>query len=725
MSEEPTRRIRFGELEVDLSLGEAFKSGRPVHLQEQPFRILKILLERPGELVTREELRQEIWGGEVFVDFDRSLNTAVARLRETLGDSPNRPVYIETVPRKGYRFIAPLADRPNGADREESSAGVREAAPVSRRSLRLYQALLGILGVVALYLAVAHFRGTPPEGTSLPLRKFTVKPPVAVGPFEAAISPNGRHVAFTTSEAPGAEGKLWIHHFGEQRSLALDGTEGADGIFWSPGSEFIGFAAGGALKKVPVTGGPTVQICSLPCARFEGAAWSPGGDLIALACNEVIYEVPARGGAADPRILPEEAGGPEPPAEENQPPSLVYAGLGSFLPAEAGPRVLLYFYRNTIIVRDLESDRREVLGFGVLPYYSPSGHIVYNSDSFTAEVWALPFSLDTLKATGEAFLIAQKASRPTVAADGTLAYLDIGGITRERLVWLDRRGAEAGEIGQVEGSITGPGTALSPDGQHVAGAAWEGSSHALWTWSLDRGVRMPWSPHGTRDAIPIWSADGGEIAFSSYRADNWDIFLRRANGSGEPTPLVATPNNEWAADWSSDGRHLLYVVDDPVTRNDLWRLERTGDGNGWQPHPFLQTPFQETVPKLSPDTRYIVYTSDESGRPEVYVESFPGGGDRAILSNSGGLQPRWSRDGKELFYTERSTLMAVSVSGGPGLTLGRPQRLFDHRTFSGFPVPQYDVSTDGRRFLVSELVGEASIRVVQNWFAEFKDRPRE
>ena len=161
-------------------------------------------------------------------------------------------------------------------------------------------------------------------------------------------------------------------------------------------------------------------------------------------------------------------------------------------------------------------------------------------------------------------------------------------------------------------------------------------------------------------------------------------------------------------------------------------MERNGEGGDWEPHPYLQTPYGEHLAKLSPDGRFLVYRSNESGRNEIYVRPFPEGGARTAVSTNGGEQPRWSRDGKEIFYVEGTTLVAVEVSTSPDFSVGSVTRLFEHRVLarqSGWPVAQYDVSTDGRRFLFAapgdeEAEQEVKIRVVQNWYEEFRGRER-
>ena len=339
----------------------------------------------------------------------------------------------------------------------------------------------------------------------------------------------------------------------------------------------------------------------------------------------------------------------------------------------------------------------------------------------------MPFSLETLKADGEAFPISENSLYPTVAGDQTLVYLDGTGSGQQQLVWLDRRGEKMGQIGQAQLAIRDP--VLSPDGRAVAVSALETSDQDVWIWNIARGVKTRLSSHPERDFLPVWSPTGEEIAFSSNRAGNFDIFLRQADGGGEANALAATARTEYLSDWSRDGKNLLYARDAPETGLDLWRLERAEDGSGWEPHPFLQTPFRETAATFSPDGRYVAYLSHESGQDEIYVQPFPESGRKLTVSSNGGRQPRWARDGKELFYVEGSTLVAVSVSTGSTFSVGAATRLFEHPGLRGERLfPQYDISADGQRFILAETVGlgadapKPSIHVVQNWFAEFRDQ---
>ncbi len=296
------------------------------------------------------------------------------------------------------------------------------AAPETalRKHLRLYQALFAAAAVAFLALAMVHLRQPAHEA---PLRRFAITPAVDV-PTSAteagvAVSPNGRHIAYTRA---GAEGKLWIRDLDQSQPRVLEGTDGAVLPFWSPDSSFVGFAADGELKKIAVAGGIPIRLCPLPSLTFAGGSWSADGQSIAFSAGSYdIYEVPARGGEANLVIEKEQPG-----STEGGPTG--FLAQPHFLPAGAGTRVLVYTFgaatRRTMMLQDLDGGRREILGPGTQPFYSSSGHLIYQSDLGADELWALPFSLSSLRAVGEAFPITQNGGGPTVAADQTLVYLD-------------------------------------------------------------------------------------------------------------------------------------------------------------------------------------------------------------------------------------------------------------------------------------------------------------
>ena len=595
-------------------------------------------------------------------------------------------------------------------------------AAQKRRRLKdrvLYATVFVLLAAVAvLWLRGPGFRGPRP------LRRFALTPSVGVntGLFQgnAAISPNGRHVAFIS---PGDDSSLWVQDLDRREPRAIEGTQGAYAPFWSPRSDFIGFHSGGELRKVSVEGGPSVRLCAVPSGG-AGGTWSFDGEVIVFAARgedsaRGLYEVPARGGVARLLLSPKDVEG----AQEGE----WVLGLPHFLPPEAGRRVLAFFAGNfsgqKIVVQDFETGRQRVLGPGTFPFFSSSGHLVYQSSTLTPhDLWAMPFSLDTLQADGEAFPIVENAFQPTVAADQTLVYLDSPDLGKGRLVWLDRAGRNLKAVGFTGDALRSP--ALSPDGRRVAVTATEGANADVWVYDMGRGVRTRISNAPGRDRRPQWSPDGEQIAFSSNRSGNSDVFLRRADGSGEESALLSSPAREVLGDWSRDGDYLLFH-----SAFDLYHLQRKKDT--WEQHRITETQFLEAVPKLSPSGRYIAYASSESGRWEVYVQTFPEPGGRVTVSSNGGTKVRWSRDGKELFYVEGETLIAVEVSTEGGFSIGKSTRLFDHPGLRpGGNYAPYDVSAEGERFILVEPITETgevpkpTIRIVQNWFEQFRERPR-
>ena len=597
------------------------------------------------------------------------------------------------------------------------------AARAAEKQQRLHKT--GFFATAALLAAafaviIAMWLAGPGPAEPPPLRRFAYAPPEDLSPglffgLPAAISPNGKHIA------AGGVGslRLWIQDLDQQQPREIEGAEGAWSPFWSPGSDFSGFAAGNELKKVSVQGGLSVRLCELPGGIFYGGSWSPDGELIVFGSGPpyVLYQVPARGG--DPELLISR----EVAESTSEGPT---GALVSpyFLPGEAGPRVLVFTFGSasgtTMMLQDLESGRRETLGPGHQPFYS-AGHIVYQLAPGTQDLWALPFSLETLTATGEPFPFVQAARSPTAGADGTLVYFDGTGRGVDRPTWFDRRGTRMEDVGR--GQTRTLDLSLSPDERRVAFSAEENGNRDIWVHDIELGVKTRVTTDSDLDFRPIWSPNGEEIVFSG---GNQDILLRRADGSGEARALLDTPATERVSDWSRDGKYILYVVIDPENSADLWYLERSQEG-GWEPHLFLQTAFRERSPSLSPDGRFVAYASNESGRDEIYVQPFPKGGRRTTVSNNGGWEPRWSPDGRELFYVEGTTLTAVSVDTSATFSARSRTPLFEHPNLSNPYYPQYDISADGQRFIIPTPVEDAPgakpmIRVVQNWAEEFRDR---
>ncbi len=593
------------------------------------------------------------------------------------------------------------------------------------KAVWLVAAVTVIVACAAIAPRVFHL--SPHVGESRTV-KFTLTPTGlgrsgAEGEIDAqvSVSRDGKHIAYVGQ--PG--GQLWIRDLDQEIAHPVSGATGVYQVFWSPDNQSVGYAAGRGcgitggcdLVTLPLQGGAPVPVMKLQGA-FRRADWSPDGRTILLCDTTGLYTVPAKGGSAT-RIVAH-------PHIEHP----------SFLDLPGGRRGYLYqafdgeHPTHAIYVQVAGEDRRRLVATSssVNPYpaYSPTGHIIYvDGQRGDTAIWALPFSLETLQPTGNPFQIAIHGASPALSATGTLVYSDVPS-DRKQLLWVDRAGQKLGATGEPHRQN---GPTLSPDGRHLAVEIMD-STPDLWIYELDVATRTRVTSDAALEVPGNWTPRGDRITYASDRNGSLDIFSKSSNGSGEDALLVGTTQNEASPAWSPDERYLLYSTFAPETKFDLLYRERRQDGSFGDPAVFLKTRFAEVAAQFSPDGRFVVYVSDESGRNEVYVRDFPGGTNHWQISTGGGIAPRWNRNG-EIFYVERTRLMAVKVATRPAFTHAVAAGLFEKPLLrlvnaGGVIVfPQYDVSADGTRFVILDTPpGEPplSIHVVYNWFESFRNR---
>ena len=372
-----------------------------------------------------------------------------------------------------------------------------------------------------------------------------------------------------------------------------------------------------------------------------------------------------------------------------------------------------------------EDELRTLVEGGWSGAYSPSGHIVFDRPTDAEDgLWALPFALDVLQPTGEAFRITERGRLPSVSENGTLVYLDTAGEALPQLVWRDRHGRKLGTIGQPQTGLRDP--VISPDGRRVAVRALQGNNYDIWVHDIERPAKQRLTFDSPVESRPQWSPTGRQVAFQSIRKGDFDIFRRAADGTGDAERLVEEEGDERPYGWSWDGVYLVYTIERGGDL-DIRYLKRTGHGGDYESVVFLETPFNEGAPNISPDGRFIAYCSNESGENQVYVSSFPSGDGKWQVSTSGGCQPRWSPRGDEIFYVQYDTLMAAKVRSSPSFATLSTTPLFSDRRLLGFLAVgvTYDVSADGRFVMVdteeSEEAKPPTIHVVENWYEEFRD----
>jgi dipeptidyl aminopeptidase/acylaminoacyl peptidase len=354
--------------------------------------------------------------------------------------------------------------------------------------------------------------------------------------------------------------------------------------------------------------------------------------------------------------------------------------------------------------------------FATPPGPRASGYVLFSREG---TLMAQPLDSGRLELSGDAVPIAEQVARNgdfSVSSTGVLVYatsLGVGGASR--LSWYDRHGKFLGAAG-APSFITD--VQLAPDGTRVAAVRSPGGRQAIWVDEFARGVSNRITPPDT-SIRPVWSPDGNRLVFESASS----IFVKAANNAGNEQVLFKFERPTDPLDWSRDGRWLLYQEMDPKTKHDLWALPMEPGKPAGKPMVFLQTAFDESDGKFSPDGRFVAYTSDESGRIEVYVASFPEPSLRVPISNGGGYQPRWRRDGKELLYfAPGGNLMSVDVTLGGTFQAGVPKALFRVAIYGGGSTQhRWDITADGQRFLIATVGGDTSasapLTLVQNWTA--------
>jgi eukaryotic-like serine/threonine-protein kinase len=595
------------------------------------------------------------------------------------------------------------------------------AAPARRPWLPW--AVAGIATAVAGTLAAIHFREPPPRAEIV---RFQISAPDKLGFGPAfALSPDGRQLAFT---APAADGRtfIWVRPLNSVESKALPATEGANYLpFWSPDSRFLVFATGGKLRKVDAAGGPAQVLCDAPPIVI-GGSWSPAGVILFSSNSGVILKVPAGGGVATPvtKLLPQDS--------YHCHPSFLPDGRHFLYARISSQTVTQGMFLGSVDVKPEDQGSRRVTTaqYAIyMPGAAPnSGYLLFLRDR---SLMAQPFDAGRLETQGEAIPVADPVAQYvtrglfSASANGTLAYQSGSGASI-RLTWYDRHGNMLDYIAEPS-PFRHP--RISPDGTRLAIRRQDlvSGNFDVWLRDLTRpgGMRFTFDP--AAEGMPVWSPDGKQIIFVSNRSGVDDLYLKPSNlGVGEKL-VLHTSEPKGPTDWSPDGRYLIYSSEDPKTGSDLWLLPNPGDPSGdHTPILFLRTEFRETQAQFSPDGRWVAYMSDASSKPEIYVRPFPPSKDGAgvwMISDGGGVQPRWNRNGKELLYFNGRRLMSAEIATAGGFRASQAKPVMDVALplYGGgdiFSALDWDVSPDGKRFLlVTESADRASapITVVLNW----------
>lgn len=708
-------RLHFGSVTLIPDERLVLKDGRPVPLTPKAFDLLAILSAHPGHLLTKEDLMQALWG-DVAVE-ESNLAYHVFAIRKALGDAAENGQYIETVPKRGYRFTATVTAGDGGSgqpppldgseDTPVATAAEGFAPPPSSRPSRSRLAAAAWFAAGALAIGVvALVTAWRPAPVPTPIRAQ-----IAAGvqlseasPF--ALAPDGQQLVFAGS-GPDGINRLWVRRLDTGVVRPLAGTETSLGgltppMFWSPDSQSIAFDAAGFLKRVDVRGGART-ICSLP-ALAVGGSWNaddvflvgqPEGGLLRCAAengaaSELTRPDPAQGESAHvfPSFLPDKR-------------HFLYLSVSRDAPERSG------IYIGSLDDRPGTARRDRLIATGFAAAYArtsgtSAGHVLFVRDSI---LFAQGFDEHALQLTGEPIALAEPVGSFLDAAFFAVSQNDViafrGSDNEFQLTWLDRRGDAVGVVGDVGrySAVT-----MSPDGSEVATVKKVGpnTDQDLWTFDVARPAmaRVTFQPQ--LEDSPVWSADGKRLLFTTGGRIG-TILEQALDGESAPQTLLKGGEHLLPMSVSADGRFLLYaVVTIGPTRVDTWVLSLDDTGRRF---PLVQRAFDQWQAQFSPDGRWVAYVSNESGRNEVLLRRFVVPADGAtvepetmVVSSGGATAPRWRADGKELFFIAADgSVMAADVDLGARMPVGTPRALFQIPRASG----DWAVAADGSRFLVA------------------------
>jgi Tol biopolymer transport system component len=597
--------------------------------------------------------------------------------------------------------------------------GREEQAAAAPRPSRLPWMAAAVLLIAAIAGWVFAWRR---ESAAAPPRyEFQVLPPAeasfvfGTNSGGSAISPDGKTLAFVANK----DGKatLWLRRLDSLETRELPQTEGAYYPFWSPDSRFVGFFTEAKMKKLDVSGSAATPEVICDAVEGRGAAWSPTGT--------ILFSFGGPGGVL--HRVRDSGGKPERFGNVNRERGELGHRWPSFLPD--GRRYLVNLRTASpqttgIYLGSLDAPGQMVqIATGMKAVYAPPAHgrpgylLAARGRTLVAQV----FDPDRKRVEAPAiavaevgFLSSMGTANYSLSANGVLAFGSTG-TPATRMTWFSRDGRELGTIGPPAAWLS---LNLSPDQRTVA--MWredaEALNHDIWLAEAARGTLTRLTSHPGVEAMPTWAPDGASVVVGAVRVGGPNLMVIPLRGSGDGEFLLPPGETRIPSDWSRDGRHILYSSLSRTAALDVYAISIPGR----VPTPFVQADFNEAEAKFSPNGRWVAYTSNESGRFEIYVQRFPAGGDKSRISTNGGTQPRWRRDGREMYFmAPDGTLMAADVKAGERFEAGAPRALFRTNTpyQSALAVGlHYDVSADGQRFLVNALANElAPMTVVVDW----------
>ncbi|HVT37410.1 MAG TPA: hypothetical protein VHE78_00035, partial [Gemmatimonadaceae bacterium] len=613
-----------------------------------------------------------------------------------------------------------------GAARNSAPAMARRRTRASAWSLASplpWAIAFGVASAAAVLAAAWGWRRLP-AAAQQPGVRFTLQTAAGSGlafPYfgaatTVAISPDGRMVVY--SATGGASGnQLYLQSLGELRPRLLPGTEGARFPEFSPDGRWLAYVSNDQkLRKTPVEGGASTTLCDV--GYPNGLTWLSNGSIVsgklAVSAAHGLWRVPATGG-------------------EPQRFSSVDSARGErvqWFPRSANAGQLVFYTSGTAGVADTHigvaraetgesTQLTNLLGSFALGLVN--GYLLYVRNDGT--LMAAPFDTRSLRAgppipIADSVAVALNVAAAALSASGSLAYVRGGGVTE--VVTVDERG-EARLLLDERRAYAHP--RMSPDGRKIAFDVASSQGSDIWLYDLTSRTLERLSSEGVSDR-PEWTPDGKRLLYSSIQKDKkpqyYALWWQAADGSAPAELLYAAAENIREGMVAPDGRSLVYREDSRHTNRDVYLLPLVGERT---PQPLLTSPYDELMPRISPDGKWLVYVSDESGQYEVYVRPFPGSGGRTLISAGGGMEPLWAPDGRRIFYRTGRQFVAASISASPAFAVTGHKILFEGNYQGHQYHPNYDVTHDGKSFIMLRPAGdERQLVVVLNWLADLRER---
>jgi Tol biopolymer transport system component len=610
---------------------------------------------------------------------------------------------LEKDPKRRWRDIGDVRIGLDEAEpwRPQANSG---SSKISRARERAVWALLVALTAAVATVVTPMSRTAPADPTEIRFNLFFPRG-VAADFAQLAVSPDGQQIVVAPGFGVQQPSPLWLRPLASTSGRLLTGTEGASFPFWSPDGRSIGFFADQKLKRLDVNSDAIQILADAPVSR--GGAWQ-ADDTILFAPNAVgpLFRVPANGG--QPTVATKLESG----QNDHRAPFILPDGLHFLYYARGTPQV-----RGVHVARLDGTETKRLLDADGAAVYARSGHLLFPRQG---ELLAQSFDARRLTLDGEAFRVADSvAVNPGISlaslsasASGPIAY-GTDSIRRTKFAWFDRSGRRLETVGTPDQRILA-NPSLSPDGSRIAFSRVVGGNWDVWLIDM-QGAFSKVTAALSLDFNPVWSPDGQQIFYQTMISN---IYSRSVTDGTPEQLLLRDTTMVYPSDVSPDGSVLLYTRA-TSSSTDLWYVPLGADRT---PHSFVQTSFFERDGQFSPDGKWVAYQSNDVGHFEIYLQPFPGPGDRIQVSTGGGQQVRWARNGSELFYIaadQRLTSIRVTSGANGKLVLGNPVPLFRTELDISFLTrQQYVVSSDGQRFLINaatDAIDPPSITLILNW----------